>query len=115
VNPSNEFVRALEYAEPPKPTQRSKLDSTRFRYRAVIGEFIWPVITTRPKLSYPIVKLSKFATNTAMIHYYAVYGIFEYLSGTRNDGLKYTRSEPMTWGPVVKHTPLRSQPTNRVD
>jgi hypothetical protein len=21
----------------------------------------------------------------------------------------------MTWGPVVKHTPLRSQPTDRVD
>jgi hypothetical protein len=30
MNPFNEFVRALDYAEPLKPTQRSKIDSTLF-------------------------------------------------------------------------------------
>jgi hypothetical protein len=44
-----------------------------------------------------------------------VYGIFQYLSGTRNDVLTYTRPEPMTSGQVLKHTPLRSQPTDRLD
>jgi hypothetical protein len=72
MNPSNEFVRALDYAEPLKPTQRSKLNSTRFRYRAAIVELISTMITTRPKLSYPVVKLSQFATHQAAIHYYAV-------------------------------------------
>jgi hypothetical protein len=33
----------------------------------------------------------------------------------RNDGLTYTRPEHMTSGPVLKHTPLRSQPTYRLD
>jgi hypothetical protein len=33
------------------------------------------MITTYTKLSYPIVKLSQFATNPAIIHYDAVYGI----------------------------------------
>jgi hypothetical protein len=66
-------------------------------------------------LSYPVVKLSQFATSPATIHYDAVYGIFQYLSGTRDDGLTYTRPEPMTSGPVLKHTPLRSQPTDRID
>jgi hypothetical protein len=51
MNPSNEFVRALDYVEPLEPTHRSKLDSTRFRYRATIGELIWHMITTRPDLS----------------------------------------------------------------
>jgi hypothetical protein len=37
MNSPNEFVRALDSAEPLEPTQRSKLDSTRFRYRAAIG------------------------------------------------------------------------------
>jgi hypothetical protein len=73
------------------------------------------MITTRPELSYPIFKLSQFATNPATIHYDAVYGILQYLSGTRNGGLTYTRPEPMTWDPIVKHTPLRSQPTDQVD
>jgi hypothetical protein len=66
-------------------------------------------------LSYPVVKLRQFATSPATIHYDAVYWFFQYLSGTRNDGLIYTRPVPMTLGPVLKHTPLRSQPIDRID
>jgi hypothetical protein len=73
------------------------------------------MITTRPELSYPVVKLSQFDTSPTTIQYDAVYGIFQYLSGTRDDGLTYTRPEPMTSGPVLKHTPLLSQPTDRLD
>jgi hypothetical protein len=90
MHPSNEFVRALDSAEPLEPTHCSKLDATRFRYCAVIGEFIWPLNTTYPKLSYTVIKLGQFATNPAVIHYDAVYGIFQYLSGARNSGLTYT-------------------------
>jgi hypothetical protein len=91
------------------------LKNTCFRYRAAIGELIWPMTTTRPELSYPVVKLSQFATSPATIHYDVIYGIFQYLSGTGDDGLTYTRPEPMTSGPVLKHTPIRSQPTDRID
>jgi hypothetical protein len=73
------------------------------------------MITTRPELSYPVVKLSQFATNPDKINYDAVYGISHYLSGTHDDGLAYTRPEPLTWGPFVKHKHLRSQPTDRID
>jgi hypothetical protein len=48
MNPFNEFFRALDSAEPLDPTQRSKLDSTQFRYRAAIGEFISPMMMTCP-------------------------------------------------------------------
>jgi hypothetical protein len=115
INASNELVRALDSAESLDPSERSRLDNTRFRYHAAIGELIWSMITTRPELSYPVVKLSQFATSPATIHYDAVHVIFQYLSGTRNDGITYTRPEPMTLGPVLKHTPLRSQPTERLD
>jgi hypothetical protein len=64
------------------------------------------MITTHPELSYPVVKLSQFVKNPAVIHYDSVYSIFQYLSGTLNDRLMYTRPNPMTWAPVVKHTPL---------
>jgi hypothetical protein len=72
------------------------------------------MITTRPELLDTIIKLSHFATNPAAIHYDAVYDILQYLSGTRDDGLTYTCPKPLTWGPVVKHTPLQYQPTNRI-
>jgi hypothetical protein len=57
MNPSNEFVPALDYAEPLEPNHRARLGCTHFRYRAVIDELIWPMITMHPELSYPIVKL----------------------------------------------------------
>jgi hypothetical protein len=115
MNPSTEFVRALDSVEPLDPTHRSFLNSTRFRYRAAIGELMWSMITTRTELSYPVIKFSQFATNPATIHYDAIYGIFLYFSGMHNDGITYTHQKPLTWGPIVKHTHLHSQPTNRVN
>jgi hypothetical protein len=113
-NPSNEFVRALDSDGPLDPSECSRPDNTHFRYRAAIGKLIWPMITTRPELSYPVVKLSQFSTSPATIHNDAVYGIFQYLSGTRDDGLTYTRPEPMTSGPILKHTsPLSAHQKNR--
>jgi hypothetical protein len=44
-----------------------------------------------------------------------LYIYFQYLSGTRDDSLTYTRPEPLTWGPFAKHKPLLSQPTNTID
>jgi hypothetical protein len=115
VNPSNEFVRALDSEIPLERAQRTKTDNGRFRYRTATGELIWPMMTTRPELSYPVVKLSQFASSPASIHYDAVFGIFQYLSGTRDDGMTYTRTIAMNYGRIVKHAPLRSNPTDRVD
>jgi hypothetical protein len=69
MNPSNEFIRALDSAEPLESTQHSELDNTQSRYRAAIGELMWPIITARPELSYPIIKLSQFSTNPAAIQH----------------------------------------------
>jgi hypothetical protein len=42
-------------------------------------------------------------------------GFFSTFFGTRNDGITFTRPHHMTSGPVLIHTPLRSQPTDRLD
>jgi hypothetical protein len=73
------------------------------------------MITTRPELSYPVFNLSQFASSPASIHYDTVFGIVQYLSGTRNTDLSYTPVISMTYGPIVKHAPLRSTPTDLVD
>jgi hypothetical protein len=113
MNPSNDFFRALNDAKPLDPVEHTRTDNTRFRYRAAIGELIWPMITTRPKISYPVVKLSQFSSNPAKVHYDAVYGIFKYLFGTRNDGFMYNHKIPTDWGHIITHVPLRSQPMDR--
>jgi hypothetical protein len=46
MNPSNEFVPALDAATPLDPVERTRANNTHFRYRAAIGELIWPMITT---------------------------------------------------------------------
>jgi hypothetical protein len=105
MNPSNECVRALDDATPLDPIEPTRAKNTRFCYCAAIGEVVWPMITTRPEISYPVVKLSQFSSNPAKVHYDAVYGIFQYLFGTRNDGLAYTRKIPSDWGHVPLYLP----------
>jgi hypothetical protein len=113
MNPFNEFVRELDSEILLEPAKHSKTNNDSFCYRASIGELIWPMITTRPELLYPMVKLSQFASSPASIHNDTTFGVFKYLSGVREDGLKYTRTIAMTYGPIVKHAPLRSNPTYR--
>jgi hypothetical protein len=115
MNLSNEFVRVLDSLIPLEPAQRSKTDNGRFCYRAAIGEIIWPMITTHPERSQPVVKISRFVSSQASTHYDAAFGIFQDLYGTRNDGLAHTHKIAMTYDPIAKHAPFRSTPIDRID
>jgi hypothetical protein len=91
------------------------MDKSRFRYRADVGKIIWPMITVRPELSFPIVKLSQFSSHPAIVHYDAVYSIFQFLYNTRQDGLTYTRTTALRDDQNPIPPPLRSFPANRKD
>jgi hypothetical protein len=88
--PDNDFVKALDTAIPLDPEVCTETDRLRFRYCGVIGELIWPMVTTHPELSFPVVKLSQFSAAPAMIHYDAVLAIFRYLVATKHHGITYT-------------------------
>jgi hypothetical protein len=75
--PDNDFVKALDSAVPLDPDVRAATDKQRFRYHGAIGELIWPMITTHPKLAFPVVKLSQFSVSHAMIHYDAILAFFD--------------------------------------
>jgi hypothetical protein len=69
MHPDNDFVKALDTAIPLDPEVCAETDRLRFRYRGAIGELIWPMVTTCPELSFPVVKLSQFSAGApAMIH-----------------------------------------------
>jgi hypothetical protein len=113
MNPSNKCVHALDDATPFDSIERTRADNTHFCYRAATGELIWRMITTRPEIWYPDIKLSQFSPNPAKVHYDALYGIFQYLFGTLNNGITYTRKFPTDWAPIITHEPLQPHPLDR--
>ena len=51
------------------------------------------MVTCRPDISFPLIKLSQYSANPAEIHYNAVIQIFRYLNATVEDGIIYWRKE----------------------
>lgn len=90
------FSRQLEEAQPPTTDEdKVKLQiKMKFNYRQAIGELIFAMVTCRPDISFPLIKLSQYASNPAQQHYEAVIHIFQYLHATIDEGLIYWRSSP---------------------
>jgi hypothetical protein len=100
MSSDNDHIRALDLASPPTSLESQKYESL-FRYRGAIGELIWAMITCRPELSFPVTKLSQFATAPAKVHYDAVKRVFRFLNGTLDYGLTYWRTAPHSSLPFV--------------
>ena len=77
---------------PTNENEQSELENEmNFNYRNALGEALFAMITCRPDISFPVIKLSKFANNPAKVHYQALKNVFRYLRETINDGLIYWR------------------------
>jgi hypothetical protein len=88
----NNHIKALDTILcPTTEAEHLALETSYFRYRGAIGELIWAMITCRPELSFPVVKLSQFSTHPAALHHQAVKRVFKYLAGTLDHGLTYWR------------------------
>jgi dUTP pyrophosphatase len=90
------YIAQLEQAPLPQ-TELEKRDlqvRMNFNYRQAIGELIFAMVTCRPDISFPLIKLSQYSANPAEIHYKAVIDIFRYLNATIDDGLIYWRPKP---------------------
>ena len=65
-----------------------------FNYRQAIGELIFAMVTCRPDISFPLIKLSQYSANPARVHYEAVIEFFKYLHATKDEGITYWRETP---------------------
>lgn len=93
-----EYIKRLENAVPPddekaKTTLQLEMG---FNYRRAIGELIYMMVTCRPDISFPLIKLSQYSINPAKEHYDAVKHLFKYVKATIDDGLYYWRSQSRT-------------------
>ena len=90
------FIHQMETAVPPSCEEdRTKLQiDMNFNYRQAIGELIFAMVTCRPDISFPLIKLSQYSANPARVHYEAVIEIFKYLHATKDEGITYWRETP---------------------
>jgi hypothetical protein len=110
----NGHINSLDNAIPPtSATDIQALEDNQFKYRGAIGELIWAMITCRPEISFPVIKLSQFSINPALEHYNAVKHVFRYLSGTLDYGLTYWRQAPNHALPFKSPPPLLSAPMDQ--
>ena len=96
-----------------------------FSYKQGIGELIYALVTCRPDISYPLIKLSQYSTKPARLHFEAVRGIFQYLKDTKDEGIYFWRTKPRHDCPIVAHpntltdynnyTPHESKNTDNAD
>ena len=114
------FISTLEKAIPPstEEEQRQLQLQMKFNYRQAIGELIFAMVTCRPDISSPLIKLSQYATNPAQEHYEAVIKIFHYLKSTINKGIYYWRpgaNDYFDTSPLPQPTKQTHQPPHVKD
>ena len=96
MHDDKELMRKIETAPPPSTDEerRTLQIDMNFNYRQAVGELIFAMVTCRPDISFPLIKLSQYSANPARIHYEAIINIFRYLHATRTEGITYWRSKP---------------------
>ena len=85
------FNQKMESAQPPileDDKQKLQLEMG-LNYRQAVGELIFIMITCRPDISFPLIKLSQYSVNLAYEHYDAIKQIFRYIKATKTDGIYF--------------------------
>ena len=89
------FNKNIETADPIPAKELPTIEKEMgFSYKQGIGELIYAMVTCRPDISYPIIKLSQYSTKPSRIHFEAVRSIYQYLKNTINEGIHYWRNKP---------------------
>ena len=95
MNPDPTYNRKIEEAVPLTDPERNKLEKEYgFSYRQGVGELIYAMVTCRPDISFPLIKLSQYSANPAEIHFVALRQLYCYLRDTPDEGIYYWSKTP---------------------
>ena len=72
-----------------------------YSYRQGRGELLYALITCRPDISYPSIKLSQYSTKLARIHYDAIRAIYQYLKCTKVEGTHHWKKVSLIDLPLI--------------
>ena len=89
------YQRSLETATPLSQHDLPLVEKEYgFSYRSAIGEIIYALVTCRPEISFPCIKLSQYSARPAKVHFDAVKHLYKYLYATHDDGIYFWRARP---------------------
>jgi hypothetical protein len=103
--PPDSYIALYNSVGPVEGSKAANALATEFgyTYRGLLGELMFPYVTSRVDIGLAITVLSKFSTAPARIHYLSLKRIAKYLRRTADWGLVYWRSVP---NPNLPHVPL---------
>ena len=67
------------------------------------------MVTCRPDISYPLIKLSQYSNNSAHEHYHNIKQIFRYFKATKLDGIYFWQKLPCNDLPVISLPSVQPQ------
>ena len=82
--------------------------SMGIKYRNVLGELIFALVTCRPEISYAVVKCAQATTAPHEIHYHALKHLLKYLYSTMDDGIYFWRARTNDGLPALPLPPVTS-------
>ena len=104
MNAENDYKRKLETSEPLTEKELKQYEKEMgFGYRQAIGELIYAMVTCRPDIAFPVIKLAQYSTKPSTIHFEAVKDIFRFLNATKDEGIYFWRKTPrddLPLGPI---------------
>lgn len=111
---TDSFLKSfLSAAGDPSEQFQAKLSSDMgIKYRNAIGELIYALVTSRPDISYAVVKCAQATIHPHEIHYHAVKHLLKYIYTTRDDGIYYWRLQENSNLPFTPHPHPRSAMTD---
>ena len=68
-------------------------DEKQYPYRQLIGSLMYLAVGTRPDISFAVSTLSQYNSNFGSEHWTAAKRVLRYLKGTRDLGLKYSKTD----------------------
>ncbi len=102
----------LATGDPDHALQDKLAKEMGFGYQLGIGELIYAIVSSRPDISYAVVRCAQSSVFPHEIHYHAVKHILNYLYLNKDDGLHYWRSTPNAALPTAKPPRINSSKHN---
>jgi hypothetical protein len=95
----------------PTPSHQATLErDMQLKYKNVLGELIYALVTCHPDISFAVVKCAQATTAPHEIHYHALRHILKYLYVTRTDGLYLWRQTPHDALPAAPNSTIMCPP-----
>ena len=101
MSDSPEMNKLIETTQQLKPEKMIEIENIfGATYVHGICNLFYAMITCRPNISFPLIKLSQYSIRPVLEHFKAVQGIFKNLKETKEEGLYHWRKIPRHDRPV---------------